>query len=99
MVILAALWAIMFVILLLATGMIYADARRRGLNAELWILVCLMSGIPGLVLMVVPSITPSLPVVLACSTYGSLLVILGPLVYLISIRFSGGAGGAGGEEA
>ena len=73
--------------------MLYAEAVRRGQNAELWILINVIAGLSGLSLILMSFLTSERGVWLFTIT-GSLLVILGPLIYLALPKHRGG-GGAG----
>lgn len=87
------LWAIMFIFIILTSRMLYAEAVRRGQNAELWILINVIAGLSGLSLILMSFLTSERGVWLFTIT-GSLLVILGPLIYLALPKHRGG-GGAG----
>ncbi len=89
------LWAIMYAILVLATRMVMAEvgAGEKGV----WALVNLIPGSLGLLLLSLCLSTRDLFTLLAWTTAGSLLTLLGPLVFLTSWRRE--AGGAEGQGA
>ena len=92
--VLSFLWAVMYILLVLASRMIYAEAMRRGQNAEVWILINVITGISGLLLILAGFLTRDIRGAWLFPITGALLVVLGPLIYMTSPR-PGGGGGAG----
>jgi len=87
-------WAVMYVLTILASRMIYIEAMRREQNAELGVLINVITGISGLFLILMGFFALDLRGVWAFSITGSLLVVLGPLIYMVLPKRRGG-GGAG----
>lgn len=88
------LWAIMYVLVVLVSRIMYAEAVRRGQNAELWVLINVVTGLTGLLLILTSLLARDARGVWLFTILGALLVVLGPLIYLALPKPRGG-GGAG----
>ena len=89
------LWAIMYVLVVLAARLIYTEAKERGQNAELWVLMNVVTGITGLLVILSSLSFRDINAIWLLTILGSLLVVLGPITYLV---LPGRAVGDGGEE-
>jgi len=80
----------MYILVVLTSRMIYAEATRRGQNAELWVLINVAAGITGLLLILTASLVRDVRAVWLFTITGSLLLVLGPVVYMATPKPSGG---------
>jgi len=80
----------MYVLVGLASRMIYVEAMRREQNAELWVLINVVAGIAGLLLILTGFLARDARGVWLSTITGSLLVVLGPIIYMATPRPSGG---------
>jgi len=80
------LWGIMYVITIMANRLIYAEARARGQGAELWVLINIVPALAGLLLILLSLFTADIRAVWLLTITGALLVVLGPIIYLVLPR-------------
>ncbi|OYT52307.1 hypothetical protein B6U66_02350 [Candidatus Bathyarchaeota archaeon ex4484_135] len=78
------LWSIMYAVLVLATRMVMAEVETS--ERGIWALINLVPGSVGLLLLSLGLSARDMTLLLAWTTAGSLLTLLGPIVFLISWR-------------
>ena len=96
------LWGIMYAITIMASRLIYAEARARGQGAELWVLINVVPALAGLLLILLSLFVADIKAVWLLTITGALLVVLGPVIYLVLPRSALSEVGkryAGGQEA